>query len=101
MAEIRTQMSTPVSRSYMLERLERSHVFQSCFHTNALTMAFMEGERNIGLQLLNDIMVACPQRYVEMMNERNARDIANDRDDKPTDDDDGDEGHALPRPGED
>ena len=71
-------MSTPPGRAYTLDFLERTHVFASSFTPNALTMAFSEGERNVGLQLLNDIMRACPSEYIEMMEERNARDITAD-----------------------
>lgn len=42
-------------------------------------MAFNEGHRDIGLRLLADIMQFCPDRYMEMMRERNTRDNANER----------------------
>lgn len=71
-------MSVAPGRSWMLERLEQTHVFSSSFNGNALHMAFAEGERNVGLQLLNDIMVACPDYYVVMMRERNERDAIRD-----------------------
>jgi len=71
-------MSIAPGREWMLERLESCHVFASSYSGNALSMAFSEGERNVGLQLLNDIMSACPGRYVEMMQERNERDAARD-----------------------
>ena len=35
-------------------------------------MAFAEGERNQGLQLLADIMRWCPERFIEMMREHTA-----------------------------
>src|SRR6266699_1556731 len=71
-------MSIAPGREWMLERLESCHVFASSYSGNALSMAFSEGERNVGLQLLTDIMAACPGRYVEMMQERNERDAARD-----------------------
>lgn len=79
LAEIRQQMSTIAGRQYMLEKLERAHIFASSFNTNALTMAFAEGERNLGLMLLNDIMITCPDQYVKMMQERNERDHAREQ----------------------
>jgi hypothetical protein len=69
-------MSLPAGRAWMLARLESCHIFAPSFARNALDMAFAEGERNVGLQLLNDIMSACPDRYTEMMHERNAKDAA-------------------------
>lgn len=82
-------MSLPAGRAWMLERLEQAHIFSSSFNGNALHMAFAEGERNVGLQLLNDIMFACPDYYITMMRERNERDAIRDtahRNVKPGDD---------------
>lgn len=69
-------MSVGPGRSWMLGRLESAHVFATSYNENALAMAFAEGERNQGLQLLSDIMWACPQQYIQMMVERNERDSA-------------------------
>jgi hypothetical protein len=74
---LRTIMDSAAGRAYMLDRLERSHCFVSSFHGNALSMAFAEGERNIGLQDLNDIMQFAPDQYVLMMREKNERDRTN------------------------
>jgi hypothetical protein len=63
----------------MLDLLERTHCFGSSFGTNALAMAFAEGERNVGLQLLNDIMSVAPDQYVLMMREKNGREHADAR----------------------
>src|SRR5437879_2809706 len=68
-------MSTVPGRRWLCDRLELCHVFGTSFSVDALQMAFAEGERNVGLQLLNDIMSACPQHYLEMMQERNSRDV--------------------------
>jgi hypothetical protein len=92
----------------MLDLLEQCHVFQTSFSTNALSMAAAEGERNIGLILLGEIMAACPAEYVRMMEERNARssaaDLADYRADNDSDDPDDrsadlfDDGIAEPAP---
>lgn len=58
----------------MCEVLEACHIFASSHTGNALNTAFAEGERNIGLRLLNGIMAAAPDQYVQMMRERNERD---------------------------
>jgi hypothetical protein len=44
-----------------------------------IAMAFKEGERNIGLQILRDLMRACPDMYVLMMREANERDTLSER----------------------
>lgn len=69
-------MSTTPGRAWMLDRLERCHVFSISYTNNANATAFAEGERNIGLQDLNDIMATCPDMYVLMLQERNARDAS-------------------------
>jgi hypothetical protein len=38
----------------------------------------MEGQRDVGLRLLTDIMRACPDNYVLMMRESNERQSAHD-----------------------
>ena len=62
----------------MLTKLEACHIFATTFAPNANQTAFIEGARNIGLMLLNDIMKHCPDAYVLMMRERNARDSTSD-----------------------
>jgi hypothetical protein len=72
-------MSLVPGRQWMLELLEGCHLFASSFTGNALETAFAEGERNVGLKLLADIMRVCPQQYILMVQERNERDRANER----------------------
>jgi hypothetical protein len=44
-------------------------MFTTSYSSNPIRMAFLEGERNIGLRLVADIMSHCPRRYAEMMQE--------------------------------
>lgn len=69
-------MSTIPGRAWMLDRLERCHIFATTFVNDALITAFGEGQRNIGLQDIDDIMQACPDKYILMMRERNERDAS-------------------------
>jgi hypothetical protein len=71
-------MSVAPGRRWMCELLETCHIFATSFSDVALRMSFMEGQREIGLRLLMDIMGACPNSYVQMMEERNARQSAAD-----------------------
>ena len=71
-------MSSPAGRNYVHDTLTRCHIFASSFNPSQLGMAFNEGERNIGLQLLNDVMAFAPDQYVQMMREANDRRIADD-----------------------
>ena len=51
-----------------------------------MAMAFAEGERNIGLQDLNDVMAWAPDQYIAMMREASDKRIAEDgrRSDSPS-----------------
>ena len=72
-------MSSPAGRNYVYEILNtRCHVFDTSFHEVPVKMAFLEGERNIGLQLLIETMLWAPDQYVQMMREANDRRIASD-----------------------
>lgn len=70
---IRHLCDDTAGRRYIWDRLSAAHIFTSSFSPDALAMAFAEGERNIGLQLLNDIMLACPDHFLLMMREHNER----------------------------
>jgi hypothetical protein len=62
----------------MCELLETCHIFSTSFSDVDLRMAFMEGQREIGLRLLMDIMGACPDHYIQMMRESNERQSVHD-----------------------
>lgn len=69
-------MASAYGRQWMWDILQRCHVFSVSFTSaSALATAFAEGERNIGLQFLNDIMAYCPDEYVAMAKESHERDI--------------------------
>lgn len=71
-------MDSPPGRQWMHDRLSGCHLFSTSFSLTALETAFKEGERNQGLQLLTDVMSACPDQYVQMMREANVRHITAD-----------------------
>jgi len=66
-------MSVAPGRKWMCDLLEHCHIFATSFSDAAIRMAFMEGQREVGLRLLTDIMASCPDEYITMMGERNAR----------------------------
>jgi hypothetical protein len=68
---LRQLMGSNEGRAWTYELLALCHVYQSAFSTNALSMACAEGERNIGLRILSELMQACPDRYIEMLKEAN------------------------------
>ena len=71
-------MSVAPGRSWMCDLLEHCHIFHTSYNDLPHRMAFMEGQREVGIRLLTDIMGACPDQYVLMMRERNERDSSYD-----------------------
>jgi hypothetical protein len=57
----------------MFELFERCHIYETSFGFDALGMAFREGERNVGLKLVGEIQVHCPEQYLQMMKEAKDR----------------------------
>lgn len=68
---VQSLMSTPGGRAWMHDILVLTHVFVCSIGPDSHTTYFREGERNIGLYLLNQVMAACPEAYIQMMAEHN------------------------------
>lgn len=65
-------MSTIPGRAWMWRKLAAAHIFATDFTGDALRDAFLAGERNFCLtQLLADIMLHCPDQYLQMTKEAN------------------------------
>ena len=69
-ADIKWLMSSKRGRRTMWRLLDQAGVFRLSFNTNALTMAFAEGNRNYGLRLLSMIHALCPELYPTMLKEQ-------------------------------
>ena len=61
-------MSDERGRRFMWWLLGRCHVYATSFTGNSATF-FKEGERNIGLMVLDRVMTECPDLYPEMHKE--------------------------------
>ena len=68
-ALIQQIMGSREGRAWVYDFFEAAHLWRTSFTVDALVMAFAEGERNIGLRLLSDVMRAAPDRYLEMVRE--------------------------------
>ena len=66
-------MSSPDGRAYLWDKLEAAHIFHTSFSTDLAQMSFNEGERNLGLQLFNNIIRWSPDQYIQMIREANGR----------------------------
>jgi hypothetical protein len=73
---VRGIMSSPQGRQWVFELLSQCHLYSSSHTGNALNTAFAEGERNMGLVILSQVMSACPDQYILAMREADARDHA-------------------------
>lgn len=62
-------MGTRRGRRIVHRLLDQAGVFRLSFNTNAMQMAFNEGNRNYGNRLLALVTTACPAHYAELLNE--------------------------------
>lgn len=67
--DIKWLMGSKRGRRIVHRQLVSAGVFRISFHTNALQMAFNEGNRNQGNALLALITENCPDRYAELLTE--------------------------------
>lgn len=72
-AAISALMQHPQTRSWMYQLLSWCGMYQSSFDRSALSMAFNEGARNVGLRVTSEIMRVCPDSYVQMIREAEAQ----------------------------
>jgi hypothetical protein len=68
-AELRSVLSTRRGRNLIFRMLERTGVFRLSYTGDENTF-FREGERNVGLWLLNLVMEAGPAHFTAMMQEQ-------------------------------
>ena len=73
-SDVRWLMSNKRGRRIVWRLLDQAGVFRSSFNTNAMSMAFAEGNRNYGLRTLATIQAQCPEQFTVMVKEQ-----ANDR----------------------
>ncbi len=78
-SDIKWLMKGPRGRRHIWRQLEQAGVFRSSFNTNAMTMAFQEGQRNLGLRLLGMVHEHCPELYPIMVEESTHGKHADDR----------------------
>lgn len=67
--DLKWLMSNKRGRRFVFRVLERARVYSPSFNTNALVMAFTDGQKNEGVRLLAQLTTHCPDRYLEMLEE--------------------------------
>lgn len=78
LGDVKWLMSSRRGRRMAWRQLERAGVFRLSFNTNAMSMAFAEGNRNAGLALLDQIHRACPEAYPVMLAENGPKEPTHD-----------------------
>lgn len=68
--DLKWLMSGKRGRKIIWRLLDRAGVFRLSFNTNAMQMAFAEGNRNEGLRVLSQIHALCPELYPQMVKEQ-------------------------------
>ena len=63
--DLRKILRTPEGERYMWYMLETCHMFSTTFTGNSMGN-FMEGERNVGLRILHDVMKVDPKLLGKM-----------------------------------
>ncbi|TXH18502.1 MAG: endopeptidase [Hyphomicrobiaceae bacterium] len=69
-SDLKWLMSSKRGRRIIWRQLDRAGVFRLSFNTNAMQMAFAEGNRNEGLRTLAAIQTHCPELYLVMVKEQ-------------------------------
>lgn len=66
--DVKWILSTRQGRRHYWRMLRETHMFETSFTGNNTTF-FNEGERNVGLKMMNDLMAAEPSAYLQMVRE--------------------------------
>lgn len=67
--DVKWLMGSKRGRRIVWRLLEQARVFQLSFDTNAMRMAFAEGNRNFGNRTLDLIYKTCPELFAVMLKE--------------------------------
>lgn len=67
--DIKWLMGGKRGRRILWRLLEQAGTFRLSFNTNAMQMAFAEGNRNFGNRVLTLIHAHCPEQYATMVKE--------------------------------
>jgi hypothetical protein len=67
--DLRWLMGDPRGRRFMWRLLGTTGLFRTTFTGDALTGAFKEGQRNVGIALQDEVVQQCPRGFIEMQKE--------------------------------
>ena len=66
---LRTMMLDQMGRKWFYKLLSSCHILRNPFSSDPLRTAFECGEMNIGQQVFLELQAACPDLYLQMMEE--------------------------------
>lgn len=68
-ADVRNLMGTAAGRRVVWYLLEQFGIFRTSYSSEALAMAFSEGRRSAGLEVMALVCTFCPEQYDKMARE--------------------------------
>lgn len=69
-AEITAMMSTEGGRKFVTRILDSTGVFTNTFDLDTHKHAYNAGKRQVGLGLIAELEQACPDKYLQLLDER-------------------------------
>jgi hypothetical protein len=81
--DIKWLMDSKRGRRIMWRLLARTGIYMTSFSTNAMQMAYREGERSVGLDLLADVHLVSPDAHTVMTKENSS--VRQPADERPSD----------------
>jgi hypothetical protein len=69
LSDIKKILDLPEGRRFLWRVLSEAKVFISCFNDNNTTMAYLEGRRDVGLFVLNELTTANKNALSKIQNE--------------------------------
>lgn len=64
--DARAVMASHEGRRFVWYLLEQFGIYRTSYSREALAMAYNEGRRSAGLQLMDIVSIYCPEQYVKM-----------------------------------
>jgi hypothetical protein len=71
---LQASLNTVQGRTWFYHYLEDHHLFSDPFTGDPYREAYIKGERNSGLRIFAELIQHCPDQYLIMIKESNARD---------------------------
>ncbi len=76
LADLKTIMELPAGRRHIWYELDRGNIFRKCFTGNSNTY-YLEGKRELTLELFQDVMEACPELFFQAQKENQGKELSN------------------------